>query len=125
MYHEAQIKHQIALEEKGCNRMNNNIKVVNLQRIEDGAHSFAQIYMELQKQAALVQFTLDDVMHNAQGEWAEEMRDDVRVLLSYIDIASELAAGLCADLDDDLELFLGAADEYPDGYNDEYPEEFE
>lgn len=106
--------------------MNKDITVVNLQRLEDGAHSFADIYMELQKQAAMAQFTLDDVADSAQGEWIDKVREDVRVLLATIDLASEMAANLCADLDDQFELFLGTPpDEFPDGFNDEFPEEFE
>jgi len=98
------------------------INVMDLLRVEDGAHDFAQIYVELQKQAAIAQFTLDDLQERGRGPWVRNLEDDVQALLSYIDIASELAAGICADLDDLKALVVGEADEYP---GDEDYEEFE
>ena len=89
------------------------ISVFDLLRVEDGAHDFAQIYVELQKQAAIAQFALDDLRERGRGEWVRNLEDDIQALTSYIDIASELAAGICADLDDLVTLAVGEADERP------------
>lgn len=102
----------------------NEITVMDLLRVEDGAHDFAQIYVELQKQAAIAQFTLEDLRIRGRGEWIHTLEDDVAALTSYLDIASELAAGICADLDDLSLLVGGRTDACPDDDCGEYPEEF-
>jgi hypothetical protein len=101
--------------------MSDDIAVMSIQRVEDGTHNFAQIYMELQKQVAMIQFALADLQEHGRGEWMELVEEDVQIILSSVQIASELSADVCADLDDLLVKFLGEADEYPG----EYPEESE
>jgi hypothetical protein len=46
------------------------------------------------------------------------------MLVTYLETASELAAEICADLDDLLEEFVGEPDQLTDDC-DEYPEEYE
>lgn len=104
--------------------MSNEITVVDLSRAEGGAHDFAQICIDLQKQAAIAQFVLDDLKERGQGRWVRQLQRDVRVLLTYLDTASELAAEICTDLDDVVVKFAGEPDQLADNF-DEFPEEFE
>lgn len=104
--------------------MSDEITVVDLSRVEGGAHDFAQVFVALQKQAAIAQFILDDLQGNGRGRWVRQLQRDVRMLVTYLETASELAAEICADLDGLLEEFVGEPDQLTDDY-DEYPEEYE
>jgi hypothetical protein len=104
--------------------MSDEITVVDLNRVEGGAHDFAQVYVTLQKQAVIAQFILDDMKAQGRGRWVRQLQRDVRMLVTYLETASELAAEICADLDDLLEEFVGEPDQLTDDC-DEYPEEYE
>jgi hypothetical protein len=103
------------------------ITVVDLEAAETGALNFAQLYVDLQKQAAVTRFMLKKMKMKGRGRWIRQLERDVRVLVTYLDTASELSAEICADLDDLLVQFKGEPDEWYDDFDNygEFPEEFE
>ena len=105
----------------------NEITVVDLDRVEQGAHDFAQISMNLQQQVLMACRTLKQLKTKGHGRWVRQLERDVQMLTTYLDTASELAAEVCADLDTLLEQFQHKPDESFDDFDgyDEYPEEFE
>lgn len=102
------------------------ITVVDLESAEAGAVHFAQIYIDLQKKSNLTRLLLKRMKAHGRGRWIRQLDRDVRVLGTYLETAAELAAEICADLDDLLVQFKGEPDESYDDFDNygEYPEEF-
>lgn len=71
-----------------------DIPIVDFNATEDGAMSLLDVFDDLQKQIAVVAFTMDHLSETGRGEWIEALRGDMETLMEQIDNASVIAAEL-------------------------------
>lgn len=71
-----------------------DITVVDFNATEDGALTLMDVFENLQKQIAVVAFTMDHISETGRGEWIEALQGDMDTLMDQIDNASVIAAEL-------------------------------